>query len=411
MIKDVIELRGRQWVARIKKVEAKKISDIHKEANKEAAAAALAERRGGRGSKPPTSAPSTPKKAGKPDKVDRPGAPTGAAQDWETVPSKPGPKWKKGQDARSAPGSRTATPQKAGKSNKTETPSKGSKARDNAANANNATGAGTGINGVSDLAGKKEVLRAEVNNAFSVLDAEEAETAENEEDGTSNSNAGDAENKDKQPEQDNSEPSDDSKVESDVSQEDEEKIRFKLKGALREYFSSGVKDDFKLTVQELPTPGCNHYVVSDGFQVALEAKDKERTMLSELLTTLYSDKVLSAAHIRKGFTTVLDQAEDLIFDYPKLLEHLATVMTSLIIANAVPLSFLVSPATVPIQDSGKGAKLLAEVLLAVQGAQGDEALKTLFKADIAPKFQSYLKDEDPAKFLQEKKLDVLVACI
>jgi hypothetical protein len=302
---------------------------------------------------------------------------------------------------RSAPSSRTATPQKPGKNDRNQGDGPSKSGKGNATSANNAGGSNSSSN-ASD-ATKKEPLRAEVNNAFSVLDADAEDAAENEGD----SNA-EAESKDK-------EATEDSKAEeeakSDVSAEEEEKIRSKVKGGIREFFGTGLKDDFKLTVQELSTPACNHFIVYDGFLMGLEAKDKERSMFSELLTSLYEQKALSAANIRKGFTLVLEQAEDLVFDSPKLLEQMAPILTQLIIANALSLSYLVSAATQPIQESGKAGKLLAEVLLAIQSAQGDDALKTMFKADVAPKLESCLQGEDATTFLKEKKLDILVDCL
>lgn len=60
-----------------------------------------------------------------------------------------------------------------------------------------------------------------------------------------------------------------------------------VKEAVREYFESSDLDEVATRLLELEEPGLHHIFVKHAVQLAMDRKDREREMVSVLLSSLY----------------------------------------------------------------------------------------------------------------------------
>lgn len=60
-----------------------------------------------------------------------------------------------------------------------------------------------------------------------------------------------------------------------------------MKNAIREYFESSDIDEVAYTICEQGDPGLHHIFVKHALQMAMDRRDRERELISVLLSTLY----------------------------------------------------------------------------------------------------------------------------
>ncbi|RLN91189.1 hypothetical protein BBJ28_00003295 [Nothophytophthora sp. Chile5] len=111
---------------------------------------------------------------------------------------------------------------------------------------------------------------------------------------------------------------------------------------LDEYFTSGDADEVKSSLEELDEPEFHYEVVKRAITMAMDKHDKERELVSRLLSALYLDG-LTAAQIAMGFRRVLLLAEDLQLDIPTAKTMLAIFCARAVVDEIVPPSFLEDP--------------------------------------------------------------------
>jgi len=64
-------------------------------------------------------------------------------------------------------------------------------------------------------------------------------------------------------------------------------------------------------------------------------------------------KILTTDDFAIGFKDILEIAEDLCIDFPKLFDYLASILAKLILIDALNLDFLETEATQPLQAENK----------------------------------------------------------
>lgn len=109
--------------------------------------------------------------------------------------------------------------------------------------------------------------------------------------------------------------------------------------ALKEYFASNDMEEVVRQVQDLNEPGLHHILVNKAVQLAMDRKDREREMVSQLLVAL-SPEVVTPDQMAAGFTRLLACVEDLALDIPDALHTLSLFLGRAVVDELLPPSFL-----------------------------------------------------------------------
>lgn len=118
---------------------------------------------------------------------------------------------------------------------------------------------------------------------------------------------------------------------------------------LSEYFVSGDVVEVVRTLKELDSCAFYYEVVKRAITLSLEKHEKEREMVSRLLSELYPD-VLTTSDIQKGFKRLFEAAGDLELDTPNARTLLATFLARAVVDEILPPSFLLNPMVMKIGD-------------------------------------------------------------
>ncbi|GMH35363.1 hypothetical protein BSKO_03231 [Bryopsis sp. KO-2023] len=110
---------------------------------------------------------------------------------------------------------------------------------------------------------------------------------------------------------------------------------------IREYFESSDVDEVAESLIEMEDPGLNHIFVKHAIQLALDRRDREREMISVLLSTLYP-QVLTGDQLGQGFARILASVEDLVLDNPDAAHLISQFLGRIIVDEVLPPSFLTS---------------------------------------------------------------------
>lgn len=363
MILDTIDMRKKDWVQRRKnEVNAKKISDVHKES----AAPPQQDARGSSAARPVAPVSVSASRYGK--KQDRyavgaasPSPRSGVKQaddGWETAKS-----GKRSQDVRgvglSRASSGNAVSAATTPSNRSgqQTPQKAS------------------FRSAADKAEKKEDGK---NNAFALLNGdEEDDSAANEARSASSQRDEDEEEEESQADAD--EAAEEEVVALNLSADE---ILSRTKSFMKEYFTSDDFNEVELCIKEIGgAAALSEVSVSEGLMVAIEGKDRDRAGFAKLLPLLVSRNYLSREQIESGFLTILEMSEDMGVDYPRLIEQVAGIYAHLIHESVVPITTLTKLSPV-ITDSGDQVKFATFVLSNLKKSKDADFVQFVRDADI-----------------------------
>ncbi|CAM0910830.1 unnamed protein product [Alopecurus aequalis] len=127
---------------------------------------------------------------------------------------------------------------------------------------------------------------------------------------------------------------------------------------IEEYFSTG---DAKQTASDLKELGYDinefhRYFVKKLVSMAMDRHDKEKEMVSVLLSRLYGD-VVSSTQIELGFVMLLQAVDDLTVDIPDAVDVLAVFIARAVVDDILPPVFL-NKAKGSLTESSKGMQVL-----------------------------------------------------
>lgn len=125
---------------------------------------------------------------------------------------------------------------------------------------------------------------------------------------------------------------------------------------VEEYFAT---DDVVSTMNELKEvgkPEYSYYFVKKLVSMSMDRHDKEKEMAAILLSALYAD-IIHPSQVYKGFTKLVESADDLIVDIPDTVDILALFIARAVVDDILPPAFLKKQiANLPIDS--KGAEVL-----------------------------------------------------
>ncbi|GFZ09986.1 MA3 domain-containing protein [Actinidia rufa] len=132
--------------------------------------------------------------------------------------------------------------------------------------------------------------------------------------------------------------------------------RKKVAVIVEEYFST---DDIISTaneLRELGMPSYNYYFVKKLVSMAMDRHDKEKEMAAVLLSSLYAD-IIDPPQVYKGFSKLVESADDLIVDIPDTVDVLALFISRAVVDDILPPAFLTKEMTSLPKDS-KGVDVI-----------------------------------------------------
>ena len=120
------------------------------------------------------------------------------------------------------------------------------------------------------------------------------------------------------------------------SQGDSRSTRSDLRNVVGEYLISRDAAEVGRRCAELCVPAdLQHELVRAAVELAIERKDSDRELVSQLLSALH-DQWLPAADIALGFEALLARIDDLALDSPKAVTQLAAFMTRAVADEILP---------------------------------------------------------------------------
>ena len=404
MIQDTIELRKRNWVSKRKnEVQAKKISEVHKE-NAAAQAAASSGSQDARSSSSSSQRPTMSLNVG--------GSRFGKKQDRYAINGPASPSPRAGSSAKQADdGWETAkgSGKRSGDVRMTQmsrTNSTGSQSGSVATPRTSGGGSGSATpqrQRGGDKSDKPKASEDGKNNAFALLNAG---GEEDEEDATRSSQR----DEDEQDDNGDDEQGEDDDNGEDAPQLSRDEIQSKAKSFIKEYYTSDLLNEVELSIKAIGgRSALSDEIISDAILIAIEGKDLDRKQLAKLIPFLVQKNYVSTETVEQGFNFVLEQSEDLGVDLPRLIEQVAATVAQLIQDGIFSFAVLESFAK-PITSTDDQVKFATFVLANLKKSMEEAKFIDMVKEsglkwkDIAG---DSLADEQAKKHLTTKGLEML----
>ncbi len=184
-----------------------------------------------------------------------------------------------------------------------------------------------------------------------------------------------------------------------------EDVERKTNSLLREFLLNNDIQEAIACVKEID---CMHmhllaYTIING---VLEKNQKGRQAVGKLLVTLVKEGVLTVKQYLQGLGDVMEFAEDMEIDIPRIWQYLGELMGPMVQEDgSVPLHFL-HTAVRPL--SVKAGKLLAEVLHNAADRLGPQVVKDLWSKS-GLKLEEFLEEQNLENYINENKLNELLS--
>ena len=111
---------------------------------------------------------------------------------------------------------------------------------------------------------------------------------------------------------------------------------------MREFFESDDPNEVQQALAEMASPHYHYEFVKRAITMSMDRKDKEREMVSRLLSFLYPG-TLTTDHIGKGFERLFEVADDLEIDVPGAKTGVSQFLSRAVVDELLPPSFLSDP--------------------------------------------------------------------
>ncbi|KAE8714278.1 hypothetical protein F3Y22_tig00110198pilonHSYRG00110 [Hibiscus syriacus] len=125
---------------------------------------------------------------------------------------------------------------------------------------------------------------------------------------------------------------------------------------VEEYFATDDVVSATNELKELAMPSYNYYFVKKLVSMAMDRHDHEKEMAAVLLSALYAD-VIDAPQVYRGFSKLVESADDLIVDIPDTVDILALFIARAVVDDILPPAFLNKQRELLPNDS-KGVEVL-----------------------------------------------------
>jgi translation initiation factor 4G len=181
-------------------------------------------------------------------------------------------------------------------------------------------------------------------------------------------------------------------------------LKTKTVSVLEEYFHLKDINEAKDCVKELE--GYYLQFVDKAVNCVLERSSQSRNMTGVLFVELLKSKIISMKDYVEGLKQVLEFADDMSIDIPKIWTYLAEIISPILADRATDLSILKDLCT-PLPE-GKGPELVAETLNDATHRLGHIAVADIWHTCGLTWLDFGLAADKQAAFIASKNLDYLV---
>ncbi|RUS91062.1 hypothetical protein EGW08_001190 [Elysia chlorotica] len=185
----------------------------------------------------------------------------------------------------------------------------------------------------------------------------------------------------------------------------EEEMEHSAKTIMDEYLNIQDIKEAKLCVMELEGQKYLYVFITASINNVLERSDKDRALTGQFFHEILKDNLLSLDKFIKGLGEVLQFAEDMVIDIPKMWTNLAQLMTPTLVGGSMPwrqLKSTLEPHLTPMCS----AKLIAEILLIAKTLLSEAEVVKMYQAS-GLNWEDFLPADRVADFIKDKKLDFL----
>ena len=141
----------------------------------------------------------------------------------------------------------------------------------------------------------------------------------------------------------------------------------KVVALIHEYFTTGDVSEAAASLKDLHSTSFHHCFVKKLVSSALDRHDREKEMAASLLSSLYGD-LISREQMAKGFSKLVEAADDFVLDCPQAVEVLTLFVARAVVDDILPPAFLSKTAQALGENEGNGEGLAvvraAEVIMA-----------------------------------------------
>ncbi|XP_062567019.1 eukaryotic translation initiation factor 4 gamma 1-like isoform X2 [Saccostrea cucullata] len=183
----------------------------------------------------------------------------------------------------------------------------------------------------------------------------------------------------------------------------EQEMEKKTKAILDEYLHVQDIKEAMLCVEELKSPAVMHTFVSTAVNYILERSSIARSQTGLLLHDLVKKNVLSVPVYIQGLTEILQFAEDMEIDIPKIWQYFGELIGPMVQDGSVPLNFL-RKAAEPLKENNKAGLLVAEVLHAASHREGHKKVGSLWRQS-SLQWDEFMPANSVDQFIKDKKLE------
>ncbi|KAI1283210.1 Eukaryotic translation initiation factor 4 gamma 1 [Halotydeus destructor] len=143
---------------------------------------------------------------------------------------------------------------------------------------------------------------------------------------------------------------------------DESELNRKTANIVKEYNSNGYMNEVETSVLELCTESNVYKFANSAINSSLEASQEIRSSVARIFNDLYLKKVISCQSLCKGLAEVLEFADDLVIDIPKLWEFIGQDLSLVFIGLGNERKQFITSALQSYFGKPEAAKLLGSML-------------------------------------------------
>ncbi|XP_041377951.1 eukaryotic translation initiation factor 4 gamma 3-like isoform X2 [Gigantopelta aegis] len=185
-----------------------------------------------------------------------------------------------------------------------------------------------------------------------------------------------------------------------------DEMELKTRAIIDEFLHIQDKKEAVLCVTELRCPSMIHIFVQTAINHVLERSKPARRQTGAFLHDLIRQNVISVDTYLKGLTELLQFAEDMEIDIPKIWKYLGELIGPMVQDGSVPLSFL-QQACKPLIENNKAGILIAEILHDASQELGHKIVGDLWRSS-GLQWSDFVPHQEVEQFLKDKNLEFTV---
>ncbi|CAI9740600.1 eukaryotic translation initiation factor 4 gamma 1 isoform X2 [Octopus vulgaris] len=171
------------------------------------------------------------------------------------------------------------------------------------------------------------------------------------------------------------------------------------------YLNNKDLEEVVVSLSKLKSSSNLQVFISSAISHVLDLTQPARTHTGSLIYHLMDNKTISKSDFLNGMNNVLEYAEDLEIDVPRIWTYFAQLISSLLGEGRLPWTIL-KEIVEPLKTTNKGGVFIAEILKELVTRMGEQKVQELWKSfDL--KLSDFYKAEDMSKFISDHKLEFM----